>query len=433
MKNLNILAALVLGLFVVSCNIDDVPNPNSPAQGDVTQNASIPELNALVSGVENLLRSEIGFYYDVTSIIGRDYWFFTGSDPRYTGELLGKGSSVLDNAGFYGTRPYAGRYRTVKAVNLLLEALDNTTAPLSSSDIAGYRGFAKTVQAYELHLALNLQYNNGIRVDVNNPDQLGEFLSYTDALSYISGLLDEAKSDLDAAGDAFIFSLTSAFEGFDTPSSFGTFNRALAARIALYSGSNSGALSALNQSFMDLGNPLSASPSRYYANAAGDQANPVYRVPGNTDAIIAHPSWVDGLAAGDLRANKVIARTEPLSLDDLTGDHDVVVFSSLDDNIPIITNEELILIYAEASIGSNNTQAVAALDAIRIANGLDAYSGGTSDEELVDELILQRQYSLYGLGHRWVDMRRWDRLDEIPIDRADDDVWVELPRPVSEN
>ena len=82
---------------------------------------------------------------------------------------------------------------------------------------------------------------------------------------------------------------------------------------------------------------------------------------------------------------------------------------------------------------SHNGAAVAAIDAVRTANGLAAYGGGTSDSELMDEIAAQRQLSLFGLGHRWVDMRRWDRLDEIPLDRTDDNVWVQFPRPVSEN
>ena len=432
MKKLNILFMFAIGLFLVSCEIEPISNPNDPAQGDVTQDASISELNALTSGIEDLLRSEVGFYYDVVSIVGRDYWFFTGSDPRYTGEILGKESSQLDNAGFYGTRPYAARYRTVKAVNLLTEALANTTAPLTDAEKSGYLGFAKTMQAYELHLALNLQYQNGIRVDVSDPNALGDFVSYDEALSFIANLLNEANTDLGAAGDAFRFTLTPAFEGFNTPASFATFNRGIAARIALYQGDMSAASGYLAGSFMDMSNPLSGGPSRYYANAAGDQANPLFRVPGNSDGIIAHPSWVATVDPADARAAKIQSREE-ISLDGLTGDHDVVVFGSLDDYVPFMTNEELILISAEANVGSDNSAAVAAIDAIRIANGLAAYGGGTSDAELMDEIAAQRQLSLYGLGHRWVDMRRWNRLDEIPLDRDEDDVWVQFPRPVSEN
>ena len=95
-------------------------------------------------------------------------------------------------------------------------------------------------------------------------------------------------------------------------------------------------------------------------------------------------------------------------------------------------NEELILIYAEANIGGNNAEAIVALDAIRTGHGLAAYTGGNSDSELTDELLAQRRLSLFGEGHRWVDMRRYGRLGDLPLDRDGDDVWEEFPRPDSE-
>ena len=36
------------------------------------------------------------------------------------------------------------------------------------------------------------------------------------------------------------------------------------------------------------------------------------------------------------------------------------------------------------------------------------------------------------ITHRWVDMRRYGRLGQLPIDRAGDDVWEQMPRPVTE-
>ena len=54
------------------------------------------------------------------------------------------------------------------------------------------------------------------------------------------------------------------------------------------------------------------------------------------------------------------------------------------------------------------------------------------DDALMDEIVKQRRYSLFGEGHRWIDMRRWGRLNQLPIDRPGDDVWEKFPRPVSE-
>ncbi len=430
-KPLFFLSVLTMTLWS-SCKIDEIPNPNGASLQEILDGATPSELQTVVTGIEGLMGQEIGFYYDVSSIIGRDYWYFTGSDPRYTGELLGREDSQLDNAGFYGTRPYAGRYQTVKNCNILLDAVANAAPGLSAEDIAGYLGFAKTIQAYELLLVLNLQYQNGIRTNVSDPDNLGSFVGYDDALSFIDDLLDEGASDLSKAGDNFRFLLSEGWSGFDTPGTFSQFNRAVAARVAIYQGDKTKASNALTGSFMDMNGSLQNGPAIYYSTAGGETPNPVYRPTNQADAIIAHPSFVNALDPADARNSKIALRNDPLTLDDLTGDHDVVIYTSFDDNIPIMRNEELILISAEANIGNNNTAAVDAINVVRNLNGLGNYSGGTTDAELTDELLHQRWLSLWGEGHRWIDMRRYDRLDQLPLDRPDDDVWEQMPRPVSE-
>ncbi len=432
MKIIKYIIPLILACSYVSCDIDDNSNPNGSAIAEFDLDATKSSLQTLVTGIEDLMRQDVGFYYDVTSIVGREYFFFTGSDPRYTGEVLGKGDSQLDNAGFYGTRPYQGRYRTIKTANVLIDGANNSSL-ITSEDLKGYLGFAKTLQAYEYLLVANLQYQNGIRINVADPDNLGAFEGYDSALAAIQNLLTEAASDLSGAGSAFPFVLSAAMAGFDDPQSFLKFNKGLAARVALYQGNNSDALSKLAGSFMDMAGDLNVGPARFYSTAGGDFANNLFRVPDQADAIIAHPTFVADAEAGDTRLSKVLLRPSgTLTLDGLSGDYDVWVFKSLTDFVPYMRNEELILINAEANVGSNNADAIAAINVIRAAAGLAAYAGGSDDASLMNEIMLQRRYSLFGEGHRWVDMRRWNRLNELPLDRAGDDVWSQFPRPVSE-
>ena len=419
-------------MSIASCDIDDLANPNGPSIEGYLSDASKSDLQTLVTGSEDQLRQNFSFYYDVTAIVGREYYFFTGSDPRYTGEVLGKGSSQLDNAGFYGTRPYAGRFSTIKILNTLIDAVAGSTA-VTSEEGNGYLGYAKTIQAHEYLLALNLQFQNGIRTDVKDPDNLGPFVSYDQALTFILGLLDEGQTNLQGAGSGFSFSLSAAMADFSTPSSFLQFNRGLSARVALYQGNKSDALSRLGGSFMDMSGNFDLGPARFYSTAGGDFANNIFRPTNQADAIIAHPAFITDAADGDTRMHKVEKRDATLSLDGLSGDYDVTIFKSLNDFVPLMRNEELILIAAEANIGSNNPDAIAAIDAIRTGSGLAAYSGATTEAALMDEVATQRRYSLFGEGHRWVDMRRWGRLGELPIDRDGDDVWVQFPIPVSEN
>ncbi|HNP17198.1 MAG TPA: RagB/SusD family nutrient uptake outer membrane protein [Fulvivirga sp.] len=419
---------------LLSCQIDEIQDPNNPSVIAIENNASRNELQLLVSGVESEMRDEMGFYYDVLGIIGREYYFFTNSDPRYTGEVLGKGEATLDDAGFYGTRPYAGRYKVVKDANILMTAAQNAADPLSDSELKGFTGFAKTTQAYSLLLVLNMQYQNGIRIEVSDPENLGPFKDYSTALGDISSLLDAGYADLNTAGSEALFFLSEGFvfNGLDELESLKQFNRAIKARVELYRGNKTAALSALSDSFFDLAGSLNMGPSHFYDAAGTDLPNPVYRTPNGSEALAAQPSYVTDIRAGDDRINKVAMRTSPATLDGLTSNYDVVIYSSISSNIPIIRNEELILIYAEANIGTNNTEAASALSIITSAHGLGNYTGALTDSELVDELLYNRRYSLFGEAHRWIDMRRYDRLDQLPIDRPGDDVWTQLPRPVSE-
>jgi hypothetical protein len=77
-------------------------------------------------------------------------------------------------------------------------------------------------------------------------------------------------------------------------------------------------------------------------------------------------------------------------------------------------------------------EAVIALDIIRESAGLDPYTGAMDAASLTDEMLTQRRYSLYAEGHRWIDVRRYNRLDELPIDRANDDVFSQFPIPLTE-
>lgn len=421
--------AVLLAVFAfgwTGCNLEEIPDPNGADVGSITNDASVGQLQNVVTGTESLLRKEVGFYYDVTSIIGRDYYFFTGSDPRYTGEILGKGDATLDNAGFYGNRPYSARYRTVKNGNILIDGATNSTS-LTDAQRSGYLGFAKTIQAYELLLVANMQYNNGIRLDVSDTENLGAFTSSNEeSLAGIAALLEEAAGDL--ADAEFNFILSIGFAGFDNAADFLKFNRAIAARVALYRGQSTEAVRLLGDSFYDVAGILGVGPARPYSIAGGELQNNVFRPTNQSDAIIAHPDVV-ALLTG---TSKISDRGAEISLDGLTGTHDVTVFNNRDAFIPLITNEELALIAAEGNIGTDNVAAEEALNAVRAAYNLDAVSG-LSDADLLDAVVAQRRISLFGEGHRWVDMRRLGRLDQIAIDRDGDNVWESLPRPVTEN
>ena len=122
-----------------------------PVRASIIQNATLGEIQNLVDGTESGMRDNMGFYFDDVGVIGREFYRYSTSDPRFTSDLLGKGSAVLDNNTFYITNPYAARYRVVKNTNILIPALQNTKAQGITDDQrkAGI-AYAKTIQAHEL-------------------------------------------------------------------------------------------------------------------------------------------------------------------------------------------------------------------------------------------------------------------------------------------
>ena len=432
---------LILVLGFSACDIETIEDPNNPSVGAITGDASLSEIQNLVDGIEAGMRINLNFYFDGVGAIGREIYRFSTSDPRFTSDLLGKGSAVLDNNTFYTTNPFAARYRTVKNANILLEASGNSRALTTDAQRNAIRGFSNTIKAYQLLLVWVQQYDNGIRVDVADPNNLGAFVgqgNHQDALRAIGLLLDEGNTQLATAGAAFPFSLSVGFDGFNTPANFAKFNRALMARVDVYRESWDNALTDLTGSFFNLNGSLATGPYHPFSTAGGDELNPQWYPAGSTgESRVVQPSWVTDAAPGDTRLSKATLRASTEFQDGLQSDYDLTVYATNASPIPIIRNEELLLIYAEANAQKDTpaslAEAVIALNIIRNAAGLANYGGAVSKAALIDEMLQQRRYSLFGEGHRWVDMRRYNRLGTLPIDRAGDDVWVKFPRPANEN
>ncbi|QNJ97727.1 RagB/SusD family nutrient uptake outer membrane protein [Constantimarinum furrinae] len=425
---------------LVSCEVKEFSDLNSPEVDAFRENLTRGDLQDLVGGILYSSRVTLGTYFDDNGIIGREYYRFSSSDPRFTTDLLGGDNSVLDNNTFYITNPWAARYRTVKNANLILEFLDgqDTSAQFTNQEVTATEGFLKTFIAYELLLNLNLTDENGIRVDVTDENNLGPFVSKSAALSAIRAMLVDAASDLSNGGGSFPFLLSSGFAGFDDPSSFLQFNKAISARVAAYQGDDAAVLNFLGDSFLNLSSgDLDTGVYYTFSEDQTSLINPLFISVGGSSAAqarIVEPSFFTDAETGDTRvAAKTAQLSGPVTLDGLEGDHIVFVYQSNDQPIAIIRNEELILLYAEANISINPAESVAALDLIRASAGLGPYTGGLDAASLTDEMLHQRRYSLFAEGHRWIDMRRYGRLGDLPLARPDDDVWDKFPIPLTEN
>lgn len=422
------LATLVL--FLSNCK-KDYGSLNGPTVESYQHNSTVGELNNLVSGTESGMRNSVDSYLDDIGTLGREIYHFSNSEPRYVTDLLGAGNAVLSGSNFYISNPWAARYRVIKNCQVLINAATNTSSVTEAQQKA-YIGFAKTIEAYQLLMNLNLTGSNGIRVDVDDPDNLGPIVDYPTGLSSILALLDEAKRDLQNADVVFPLA---GFGALGDAAGILEFNRALAARVDLYAEKWGEALTALQESFFDLDGDFYLGVDHVFGTGSGDQLNPAFTPQNqNGDIRVAHPSFASDILSGDDRIGKATLRHSTASIaGGLSSNRDVWVYTSSTAPIPIIRNEELILIYAEANIHlSHPGEAIKALNVIRRGHGLGDYSGPQTKEALINELLYERRYSLYFEGHRWIDLRRYNRLDELPLDRPDDDIWDAFPLPVTE-
>jgi hypothetical protein len=149
---------------------------------------------------------------------------------------------------------------------------------------------------------------------------------------------------------------------------------------------------------------------------------------------------VDGTTPDQRFVSKIVTRA-PTTLDDLTSNLGWNRYPSPSTPIPIIKNEELILLRAEASIGTGPgglASALTDINTIRTRSGnLPALGGFADATAALDELLYNKLYSLMFEGaHRWIDARHYGRLASLPLDRTTgatpDVVFATLPIPTDE-
>ncbi|WBO83147.1 RagB/SusD family nutrient uptake outer membrane protein [Hymenobacter yonginensis] len=412
-------AALVMLLGTSSCGFfetETVIDPNNPSLNAVLANADKAQLDALAVGVEASYRNghtgNAPFNW-VAGVLGREVTVLASTESRWYAELQGT-RTTLDDAAYYNGYyvPFAQMRRAAQVFRLS----SNNSQAYTAEQKKGVDGFTHTYEALAKLMMLNMQGENGIRIDLDDPLKPGKFVSQADALANIRQLLDQAVPELDAAGATFGFPLSSGYAGFNTPATFKRFNRGLAARVALYQKDYAGAKTALAASFLDAAGSLTVGPKLTFNPAiAGDAGNPYFQVPSNTGStVIGVPDNVVAEAeTGDARLAKIGRRTAARVTGGISQINEARVFATNTSPLDIMRNEELILISAEAKANTNDLPgALADVNIIRTrAGSLPARTRAfVSVDEATDEILRQRRYSLFYEGHAFVDLRRTGRL-----------------------
>ena len=445
-----------LGLLltgIAACNTDrlTIPNYNQPTTEGVGKDPNGVQL--LVSGIlAGSRNSQAGMVQDFGQF-GRESYNYFSTDGRFISNyLVGiPGPQRLDPAGF-ASGDWVGRYQNQRNADQLI-TVAGTTA-LSAEQKSAVSGFAKTYRALELSYVIMSRDTLGAPVDIPaDPNSPAPFVSRDSVYAFISAMLDDAAKDLQAGGSAFPFTLHSGFAGFDAPPTFLQFNRAIAARVLAYRASLGCGVTCYNQALTALAgsfvSPVGGAASladlnrgtyNVYSTAAGDNPN------GNSFAqqnyIFAHASIETDAQSGpsgavdDRYTRKVTTNapvTPPQNLN-IPADHHFIIYPTPSSPAPIIRNEELMLIRAEANIFTGNFAT-----AMQDINNIRAVSGGglspvvfATQGSGLTALLYERRYSLLFEGQRWNDYRRFGLLNLLPLDKPGQFVAKVMPIPQAE-
>ena len=423
------LVVVLAALSFVGCQNDlTLPNYNSATVEGLSKDPAGLQLAAtgvLVSERNNYL----GRIRDIT-IFGREGYYYFATDGRFvTDYLIGTGSG-LSNTGF-ASGNWFGFFRNMRnAVNLVSAAEGSA---LSSGQKAAVRGFANTFRALDMYYAITLRDSLGMPVEIlANPSDQAPFVSRNDVYTRISTILDSAKTDLAAAGaTAFPFALHTGFSGFTTGATFLKFNRAIASRVLATRGSlecgnacYTQALAAVGESFVAPAASLAdlnVGTYNVYSSASGDALNALSSA--NDPNFVAHASFVADVqkkpdGSNDARLGRKIAplaapRSGNPQARSIPATQGFIGYGSNTTPTPIIRNEELLLIRAEANLRLGNVPA-----ALVDLNNVRAVSGGLAPlaTATIDDLLYERRYSLLLEGFRWLDARRFGKLGTLPLD-----------------
>jgi hypothetical protein len=428
-----------------------LPNYNAPTVEGLSGDPAGLQLAA--TGILIRERNNYFGYIRDVSLFGREGYYYFQTDARFVTDYLvgaGTGSArALSSTGFAAGNWFEYFRNQRNTVNLVNASAGSTS--LTDQQKAAVRGFANTFRALDLYYVISLRDTLGSPVEIRpNPSDQAPFVSRDSVYKSISALLDGAKTDLAAGGASFPFALTSGFNGFSTPATFLKFNRAIAARVLAIRGSLECGNACYTQALTAVGESFATAPGaaaslsdlnvgtyNVYSTAPGDALNSLNFT---QDAnVLAHASIVtdaqkqaDGTTPDARVTRKVVALAVPVGAPADKGIAATYRFSIYPTNTsatPIIRNEELLLLRAEANIKLNNLAA-----ALTDINNVRAVSGSLPAiaTPTIDALIYERRASLLLEGFRWTDARRFNKLATLPLDTTTHFVAKVVPIPKAE-
>jgi hypothetical protein len=452
MQTRRLLGAAALTLAAASCKQSDIDitNPNSALAGAVASDPTALQL--LATGLLVDQRGTRQAQITNTGTLGREMYTYTPNEGRNTthyllGIIVG-GQQKLDPSGF-ANGSWGGQYGTLRDIFNFKNTINASTA-LSATQKSAALGFAETLEALMLFEVIQTRDTLGAIVEIlPNPFDLAPFASRDSVYKLVLNTLDDAAAKLAGGGTAFPFNLSPGFgtgvagANFSTVAGFTQFNRALKAKAAAHYATAGGgaaawqaALTALAASFLNAGaTTRSQLDVGVYDTYAPSPDTPNGLTQATNTTLYAHMSFqadvqLKANGSPDDRYTAKIRTGLPPRQGPVTGDGPTSATSTLgfsiwpttSSPIPIIRNEELILLRAEARLATGDKAgAIADLNIVRTNSGglpPSTLTASSSDDAILTAILYEKRYSLMMEGDRWVDMRRYNKLNLLPLDIA---------------
>jgi hypothetical protein len=437
-------AALLVALGACKASDLNITNPNNPTPAGASADPTALQLFA--SGLLLEQRGTRSAFITNASVFGRESYTFTPQEGRnVTHPLLGitiGGVTKIDPSGF-AAGPWTAQYGLLR--DIFNFKVTVAGAPLlTATQKSAALGFAQTLEAQMVFEIVQTHDTLGAIVEIKaDPKELAAFVSRDSAYKFMLGTLDAAVANLAAGGTAFPFTLHSGYAGFNTPATFTQFTQALKAKVAAHYATSGGgtaawqtSLTALAASYLNAGATTRAALDAgvtYPFAASPDTPNGLTQAT-NTN-LYAHMSFLTDvqLKADGTPDNRYLAkirtglpsRTGPVTTDGPTTGSSTLGFSiwpTLSSNMPLLRNEELILLRAEARLGTGDKAgAIADLNVVRVNSGglpASTLTTASSTDDIVTGILYEKRYSTMMEGTRWIDMRRYNRLNQLPLDIA---------------
>jgi starch-binding outer membrane protein, SusD/RagB family len=435
-------ALLCLVAPLAGCANITVPDLNNSSIGDFQAHPSGAAAGAIASGLLRGARDGTWFLVRTLGVFGREGYTLNvaqGDLPTYLVGPLSPGDFLV--AGTWNQE-----YADIRAANILMDGLSKIS-DLTGAQKEALTGYTQTMEAYDLSLLAATRDTFGIpiNVDVDPTGPLAPIAPKATVYQHIYNLLDSAQTHLQNGGGAFPFPMPAGLSGFDTPTTFILFNRALRARVDITLSKYNDALNDLAESFLSTGSALSVGPKFEFSTNAGDEVNPLF-VP----FLYAHPRLVTEaqrlnpadtsrrLTNLDLRVQQKLDTVQSFTLEGVTSNVQFTLYNASNSPIPIIRNEELILMRAEANFGLGDKA-----DALTDINFIRTNSGGLvplpnsfatgPDSAMLNEILYEKRYSLvWEGGHTWFDLRHYGLLQTLPKDQPNHHIFQIMPYPLAD-